>query len=88
MGAGCGVWFLLIFSRLLRSNVERKHPGENPDDINLISDRCERMPIEVVEAVKAIVRTGKEAIVKKEHGRWLVLENGRRVVYKETEKRT
>ena len=46
------------------------------------------MPIEVVEEVKAIVRTGKEAIVKKEHGRWLVLENGRRVVYKETEKRT
>lgn len=30
------------------------------------------MPIEVVEAVKAIVRTGKEAIVKKEHGRWLM----------------
>ena len=46
------------------------------------------MPAEVIEAVKAIVRTGKEAIVKREHGRWLVLENGRRLVYKENEKRT
>ena len=37
----------------------------------------------LVDAVIAIVRTGKEAIVKKEHGRWVVIENGRRMVYKE-----
>ncbi len=41
------------------------------------------MPKEVLDAVIAIVRTGKEAIVKKEHGRWVVIENGRRMVYKE-----
>lgn len=41
------------------------------------------MPTEVVRAVCAIVQTGKEAIVKKEHGKWLVLENGRRLVFRE-----
>lgn len=46
------------------------------------------MPIEVIEAVKAIVKTGKEAIVKKEHGKWLVLENGRRMVFKELDKKS
>ena len=45
------------------------------------------MPIEVIEAVKAIVKTGKEAIVKKEHGKWLVLENGRRMVFKENDRK-
>jgi len=41
------------------------------------------MPKEVVEAVEAIMATGKEAIVKKERGKWVVLENGKRIVYKE-----
>lgn len=41
------------------------------------------MPREVLDAIFAIVRTGKEAIVKKEHGHWVVIENGRRMVYKE-----
>ena len=41
------------------------------------------MPKEVVEAVGAIMATGKEAIVKKERGKWVVLENGKRIVYKE-----
>ena len=41
------------------------------------------MPKEVLDAIAAIVRTGKEAIVKQEHGKWLVIENGRRMVYKE-----
>ena len=41
------------------------------------------MPKEVVEAVEAIMATGKEAIVKKERGKWGVLENGKRLVYKE-----
>ena len=41
------------------------------------------MPKEVVEAVEAIMATGKEAIVKKERGKWVVLENGKRLVYKE-----
>ena len=41
------------------------------------------MPKEVLDAIAAIVRTGKEAIVKQEHGKWLVIENGRRMVCKE-----
>jgi len=42
------------------------------------------IPPKVLEAVEAIVATGKEAIVKKERGKWVVLENGKRLVYKET----
>ena len=41
------------------------------------------MPKEVLDAVERIVAVGKEAIVKKERGRWVVLENGKRRVYKE-----
>jgi hypothetical protein len=41
------------------------------------------MPKEVLEAVERIVAVGKEAIVKKERGKWVVLENGKRLVYKE-----
>ena len=41
------------------------------------------MPKEVLEAIKRIVALGKEAIVKKERGKWIVIENNRRVVYKE-----
>ena len=41
------------------------------------------MPDEVVKTVIAIVQTGKEAIVRREKGKWVVLENGRRLVYKE-----
>lgn len=41
------------------------------------------MPSDVIRAVCAIVSAGREAIVKKEHGKWVVIENGRRLVYKE-----
>jgi hypothetical protein len=41
------------------------------------------MPKEVLDAVERIVAVGKEAIVKKERGKWVVLENGKRLVYKE-----
>ena len=41
------------------------------------------IPSEVVAAIKRILAQGKEAIVKKEHGKWIVIENGRRLVYKE-----
>lgn len=41
------------------------------------------MPKQVIEAIQAIVRTGHDAIVKKERGKWVVLESGRRLVYKE-----
>lgn len=41
------------------------------------------MPKEVLEAVERVVAVGKEAIVKRERGKWIVIENGRRIVYKE-----
>ena len=41
------------------------------------------MPKEVIEAVERVAALGKEAIVKKEHGKWIVIENGRRIVFKE-----
>ena len=41
------------------------------------------IPEEVKNAVENIVACGKEAIVRKEKGKWVVLVNGRRIVYKE-----
>jgi len=41
------------------------------------------IPREVLDAVEHIVATGKEAIVKKERDCWIVIENGRRVIFKE-----
>lgn len=41
------------------------------------------IPKEVTEAVEAVIACGKECIVRKEHGKWVVLESGRRLVYKE-----
>ena len=41
------------------------------------------IPKEVLESIKRVVSLGKEAIVKKEHGKWIVIENNRRVVYRE-----
>ena len=41
------------------------------------------MPKEVLDAVERIIAVGKEAIVKKERGKWVVLETGKRLVYKE-----
>ena len=43
------------------------------------------MPEDVAAAVESIIACGKEAVVRKEHGRWVVLENSRRLVYKEGE---
>lgn len=41
------------------------------------------LPKEALEAVERIVAIGHEAIVKKERGKWIVIENNRRIVYKE-----
>lgn len=41
------------------------------------------IPKEVMEAVEAVIAAGKEVIVRKERGKWVVLESGRRLVYKE-----
>ena len=41
------------------------------------------MPRDVLEAIEAVIKTGTEVIVRKEKGKWVVLESGRRLVYKE-----
>lgn len=41
------------------------------------------MPKEVIEAAEAVIARGKDCIVRKERGKWVVLESGRRLVYKE-----
>ncbi len=41
------------------------------------------MPKQVIEAIEAVIKTGRECIVRKEHGKWVVLENNRRLIYKE-----
>lgn len=45
------------------------------------------IPREVLTAVEAVIACGKEVILRKEKGRWVVVENGRRLVYKEPEHR-
>ena len=45
------------------------------------------IPGEVLEALEAVIACGKEVILRKERGKWVVLENGRRLVYKEGEHR-
>jgi hypothetical protein len=46
------------------------------------------MPQEVLDAVERIVAVGKEAIVKKERGKWVVIENGRHIIYRENKDNT
>ena len=46
------------------------------------------MPKEVLEAVERIVAVGKEAIVKRERGKWVVIENGRHIIYRENKDNT
>ena len=41
------------------------------------------IPKEVIEAVERVAALGKEAIVKKENGKWVVVESNRRVIYRE-----
>lgn len=41
------------------------------------------MPKEVIEAAEAVVATGREVVIRKERGKWVVLESNRRLVYKE-----
>lgn len=42
-----------------------------------------QIPKEAVEAAEAVIALGKEVIIKKERGKWVVLENHKRIVYKE-----
>ena len=41
------------------------------------------MPEEVIRIVEELLAAGKEVLVRKERGKWVVLENRRKLVYKE-----
>lgn len=41
------------------------------------------IPREALEAAEAVIACGKEVIIRRERGKWVVLENHRRLVYKE-----
>lgn len=41
------------------------------------------MPQEVINAIVTVIALGKEAVVRRENGKWVVLEHNRRIVYKE-----
>lgn len=41
------------------------------------------IPKEAIEAMEAAIALGKEVILRKERGKWVVLENHRRIIYKE-----
>ncbi len=43
-----------------------------------------QIPREALEAAEAAIALGKEVIIRKERGKWVVLENHRRIIYKET----
>jgi hypothetical protein len=43
------------------------------------------IPKEAIEIIDKLIAAGKEVLVRKERGRWVVLENKRRLVYKEPE---
>ena len=48
-----------------------------------MSEPTTKIPKEVTEAAEAVIACGKEVILRKERGKWVVVENNRRVVYKE-----
>lgn len=42
-----------------------------------------KVPDEVLSAAEGVIAKGREVIIRKEKGKWVVLESGRRLVYKE-----
>ena len=42
------------------------------------------IPREAIEAAEAAIALCKEVILRKERGKWVVLENHRRIIYKES----
>ena len=42
-----------------------------------------KIPREALDVAEAAIACGKEVILRKERGKWVVLENHRRIIYKE-----
>ena len=49
---------------------------------NYLSEET-KVPDEVLSAAESVIAKGREVIIRKEKGKWVVLESGRRLVYKE-----
>ena len=43
----------------------------------------ETLPKQAINAIVTVIQSGKEAIVRKENGKWVVLAGTRKLVYKE-----
>ena len=43
-----------------------------------------KIPREALDVAEAAIACGKEVIIRRERGKWVVLENHRRIIYKET----
>ena len=48
-----------------------------------MKDEPKNIPREAIEAAEAVVALGREVIIRRERGKWVVLENHRKLVYKE-----
>lgn len=48
-----------------------------------MTEKKTSIPKEALEAAEAVIACGKEVIIRRERGKWVVLENHRRLVYKE-----
>ena len=42
-----------------------------------------KIPKEALEIAEAAISCGKEVIIRRERGKWVVLENRRSIIYKE-----
>lgn len=42
-----------------------------------------KIPKDAIDVAEAAIACGKEVIIRKERGKWVVLENHRRIIYKE-----
>ena len=59
------------------------HPGHIPKWHKERNEGKGLIPKEALEVVERIVAQGREAIVKKENGKWIVIENKRKIAFKE-----
>ena len=62
-----------------------KRQAERNEGYDMISKEIisETLPKQAINAIVTVIQSGKEAIVRKENGKWVVLAGTRKLVYKE-----
>ena len=62
-----------------------KRQAERNEGYDMISKEIisETLPKQAINAIVTVIQSGKEAIVRKENGKWVVLAGMRKLVYKE-----